>query len=214
MGFLDRKNRVLDVVLTERGRRLFANGELDFAYVSFFDDGIDYDPYDPDGDMTDEERDEHQYTSPMLEPLVVPDRSSAQLSLEPQNQLFGVAQGYPGVPRMLAPSTGSQVELRCTQVPRDQGFHRRDTTFSEVRLEVSEGALHSEGFSVHVYTSGSDGLQELKVRRDLQGRRALDPFIAISIDDERPVDQPTVQTERTKKRTSPPKPPATRSKRR
>jgi hypothetical protein len=200
VGFLDRKSRVLDVILTERGRRLFANGELDFAYVSFFDDGIDYDPYGSSGSMTDEERDTYAYSTPMLECHVIPDRRSAGLPLEPLSQLFAAAQGYNGVPRLLAPPTGSQVDLRCNQSPKDQGYNRYDTTFAEVRLEISDGALQSEGFSIHVYGSGSDGLTELKTRRDLRGRRALDPFIAINVDDERPVDKPTVATERRKKR--------------
>lgn len=187
MGFLDRKSRVVDVVLTERGRRLFANGELDFAYVSFFDDGIDYDPYSS-GSLTDAERDDLIYSSPMFEAAVVPDRRSAELPLEPRNQLFTVSQGYNGVPRMLTPSTGSQVDLRCNQTVTDGEYVRSKTTYAEVRLELSAGALPSEGFSIHVYKSGSEGLQELHPRRDLRGRRALDPFVAITIDDETPLD--------------------------
>lgn len=187
MAFLDRKSRVVDVVLTERGRRLFANGELDFAYVSFFDDGIDYDPYSS-GTLTDDAREDLIYSTPMFEAHVVPDRRSAELPLEPRCQLFGAAQGYNGVPRMLAPLTGSQVDLRCTQVQRGGMYERSQTTFAEVRMELSAGALPSEGFSVHVYTSGSAGLEELHSRRDLRGRRAMDPFIAITVDDETPLD--------------------------
>lgn len=178
----------MDVVLTERGRRLFANGELDFAYVSFFDDGIDYDPYSPE-DLTDSDRDRLIQSSQMFEAPVVPARDSHQLPLEPVCQLFPGSPGYLGVPRMMAPSTGSLVELRCSQV-RTEGFYRRTSTgFAQIDLELSVGAQPGQGFSIHVYSSGSDGMTELKMRRDLNGRRALDPFIAVAVDDEELLDK-------------------------
>lgn len=189
MGFLDRKSRVVDVVLTERGRRLFANGELDFAYVSFFDDGIDYDPYTP-GDLTEQERDDLIHSTPMFEATVVPDHDSNDLPLEPVCQLFACSPGYQGVPRMLAPSTGSLVELRCVQQQVNGLFRRSATGFAQINLELSAGAQPGQGFSIHVRSSGSDGMIELKSRRDLKGRRALDPFIAVSLDDEAPPTEP------------------------
>jgi hypothetical protein len=42
MGFLDQKNRVLDVVLTDYGRELLAQNKLNFQYYAFSDEGIDY----------------------------------------------------------------------------------------------------------------------------------------------------------------------------
>jgi chorismate mutase len=42
MAFLDKKERVLDIVLTQEGRKLLAQNDLDFAYYAFSDDGIDY----------------------------------------------------------------------------------------------------------------------------------------------------------------------------
>lgn len=42
MAFLDKKERILDIVLTEEGRKLLAQNDLDFAYYAFSDDGIDY----------------------------------------------------------------------------------------------------------------------------------------------------------------------------
>ncbi len=43
-GFLDSKERVIDMVLTETGRRLLMKGELRFVYWIPFDDEVDYDP--------------------------------------------------------------------------------------------------------------------------------------------------------------------------
>lgn len=41
-GFLDAKERILDVVLTDRGRELLSQNLLNFEYYVFSDDGIDY----------------------------------------------------------------------------------------------------------------------------------------------------------------------------
>lgn len=186
MGFIDRQSRVLDVVLTERGRRLFANGELEFAYVAFFDDGIDYDPYST-GSLTDLERDELIRSTPMLEPAVVPDRRAAQPILEPTGHLFKASPGYQGVPAVTAPSQGSRFDLRCRQEALEGVFRRFATGFIQIDLGHS-GGVPDEGFSVRVYSSGSAGLREVRGRIDLTGRRALDPFIAVSVDHEEPVD--------------------------
>lgn len=42
MAFLDPKERVLDIVLTDYGRQLLAENSLNFVYYAFSDEGIDY----------------------------------------------------------------------------------------------------------------------------------------------------------------------------
>lgn len=44
-GFLDSKERVVDMVLTDYGRKLYSKGKLRFVYYAFSDDEIDYDPW-------------------------------------------------------------------------------------------------------------------------------------------------------------------------
>lgn len=44
-GFLDPKERIVDVVLTGLGKRLLSRGDLHFTYWIPYDDEIDYDPY-------------------------------------------------------------------------------------------------------------------------------------------------------------------------
>lgn len=44
-GFLDKRDRVVDMVLTDYGKELFSVGRLDFVYYAFSDDEVDYDPY-------------------------------------------------------------------------------------------------------------------------------------------------------------------------
>jgi len=41
-GFLDPKQRVMDVIITELGRQQMMKGEFDVKYVSFSDKGVDY----------------------------------------------------------------------------------------------------------------------------------------------------------------------------
>jgi len=43
-GFLDKKTRVVDMVLTDYGRELYSQGKLKFEYYAFSDDEVDYDP--------------------------------------------------------------------------------------------------------------------------------------------------------------------------
>ena len=181
---------MLDIVLTGRGRELLALGELDLAYYSFFDDGIDYDPWST-GSLTDEERDELIHSTPMFEAPLVPDRRSTVVPLEPTSFAFKAAADYGAVPRLVQPNpTGSSAVLRCDQFSSGSSFIRTATSLATVQLELSAEAAGSEGFSVHFFSSGSNGLAELQVRTDLSGRRVLDPFVAVSIDDESPQDVP------------------------
>lgn len=190
MAFLDRKSRVVDITLTGRGRELFALGELDFAYYAFFDDGIDYDPW-ASGSLTDDERDEIIHESPMLESPLVPDRRTSIIPLEPTSFVFKAMPDYGAVPRMLEPNpTGSSAILRCDQFSSGSSFIRTGTSLAMVPLQLSSEADGQGGFSVHFHVSGTNGLSELRTRTDLRGRRALDPFVAVSIDDEEPPDRP------------------------
>lgn len=44
-GFLDKNNRIVDMVLTGEGKYLLSKGALQFVYWIPFDDEVDYDPY-------------------------------------------------------------------------------------------------------------------------------------------------------------------------
>jgi hypothetical protein len=92
---------------------------------------------------------------------------------------------------MLNPNpTGSLAVLRCDQFSSGSTFIRTGTNLATVQLELSAEAGGAEGFSIHFYASGTHGLNEIRTRTDLGGRRALDPFIAVAIDDEAPQDRP------------------------
>lgn len=42
MGFLNKKDRIIDFVLTDKGRELLAKNNFELSYYSFFDNEIDY----------------------------------------------------------------------------------------------------------------------------------------------------------------------------
>lgn len=42
MSFLDPKERIMDIILTQEGRRLLSQGNLQVKYYRFFDDEVDY----------------------------------------------------------------------------------------------------------------------------------------------------------------------------
>lgn len=188
MGYLDRQSRVVDFVLTERGRELYAIGQLDFEYFSLMDDGMDYDPWST-GSLTDYEREVQIDALPMLEAPFVRDVRAATAPLEPTDHLFTAAGGYGLVPHLSSPPDGSEVTLACDQRVTNGVYHRSATSVATIDLTlVGDVEPVNPGYVVRVFASGSNGLSALDLRRDLAGRRSFDPFIAVSIDGEVPVD--------------------------
>lgn len=183
MGYLDKQSRVIDIVLTERGRKLFSVGKLDFSYFGLFDDGIDYDPPDV---LSDEEVEVQIESTPMMEAPFIPDVWGNVAPLEPVNHLFTAAPGYSSIPHVDLPLTGTRLELRADQRRESDGSYRRTgTSHARIDMTVTGDSLPvNQGFIVRVLSSGSDITKPLEFRHDLQGRRAYDPFIAASVDSE------------------------------
>lgn len=193
MGFLDKRDRVVDFVLTERGRKLYATGELDFTYFALLDDGLDYDPY-ATGTLSDHDREVQVRALPMWEAPLVRDVRGSTAPLEPTSHLFMAAAGYELVPFMLTPADGDDLGLMCDQVALPSGSYRRSgTSVAQITPSLQgEAERTNPGFMVRVFSSGSNGLTEIFPRTDLAGRRAFDPFIAAVIDEEGVPDVPSV----------------------
>lgn len=191
MGYLDKQNRVIDVVLTERGRKLYATGDLDFTYFALFDDGLDYDPYST-GSLSEQERESLIEATPMLEATFVRDIRGTVAPGEPRSHVFTAAGGFSHIPRMSQP-TSSSLNLMADQRKSGGVYGRTGTSHAQIDMKiVGDIEMGNPGFIVRVFASGSNGLQALDLRKDLSGRRAYDPFIAVSVDDEVPIDKPTV----------------------
>jgi hypothetical protein len=182
VGLLDKQSRVIDFVLTERGRRLYAAGELDFTYYAFFDDGIDYDPYSS-GSLSHEQRELDIESTPMFEAPFVREVRGAEAGCEPRSHLFTAAPGYGSIPHISSPTDDQQFDLSCEQFQRGGTFERSNSNAVQIDLRhTGEVESINQGFIIRVFSSGSEGLSELDPRRDLSGRRSYDPFLAIAVD--------------------------------
>lgn len=183
MGFLDKQSRVIDFVLTERGRQLYATGELDFAYFSLFDDGIDYDPTDCD---TQEEIEQQIQALPVLEAPFIKEKRAVRSPGEPISHLFNASPVYSSIPHLDSPSAGDELEIICKQeLGPDGRFLRTSSTVAMIDVRVvgdREGV--NPGFIVRTFTSGTNGVNEVAYRRDLAGRKVVDSFVAVSVDQE------------------------------
>ncbi len=187
MGYLDKQSRVIDFILTERGRKLYSTGQLDFTYFALLDDGVDYDPWST-GSMSPAERELQVEALPMFEAPFVRDTRATRDPLEPVSHLFTAAANYTTVPAISSPLDGAQLTLGGDQQQADGTYTRTGTSLAQIDLSLVGGVEpNNPGFIVRVFASGSNGLVPLGLRRDLQGRRSYDPFIAVAIDGEKPI---------------------------
>jgi len=193
VGYLDKQSRVVDVVLTEKGRKLFAVGRLDFAYFGLFDDCLDYDPVPGTGSYTNEQREAQIEATLVLEAPFVRDVRAATAPLEPIDHIFTAAPGYVQVPAMLSPVDGDEASLMADQRVDGGVYRRTGTSYVQIDPQVAGDVERGNpGFIVRVFSSGSNGLQPLKFRHDLNTRRAADPFVAVAVDSELLHDGPKV----------------------
>lgn len=192
MGFLDRKNRVLDVVLTEEGRRQLALGELEFAFFSLHDDGIDYDPTISESGSLDEQaltarRIELIESTPCLEATIVPNDRKLNRSAggQPSSFLYQAADRYTRLPApSIVPSASLAIE--ASQARDGDLYERTSQTSAVVSLryvgDIDQAA--TKEFTVRVMGSSSDGLEALPKRADLDGRPSFGPFVVVIPDAE------------------------------
>lgn len=196
MGLLDKQSRVIDFVLTERGRRLYAAGKLRFSYFAVFDDGIDYSPYST-GSLNDQERELAIEMSLVEEASTIPEVGYPYYPLEPRSHVFTAEGGYEIVPSIASPTSGSRT-VEFMQEQSRRGLKRFGTSVIDLEVDVDDDdELNDDRFTVSVYMSGSNGYRELEHKRDLSSRRVYDPFLAMSLDDEL-VDEDRAETLRKK----------------
>jgi hypothetical protein len=194
VGYLDKQSRVIDVILTEHGRKLYATGRLDFAYFGLFDDCIDYDPLPGSGSFSDDEREVQIEATHVLEAPFIRDVRGTVAPLEPTAHIFTAAPGYTVIPAMRSPVDDDSVILMADQRREGDTYRRTGTSLAQIDMGVvGEVERGNPGFIVRVLSSGSNGLQSLEFRRDLDARRAVDPFIAVAIDSEGVVDRRLVR---------------------
>lgn len=196
MGFLDKNNRIIDMVLTGYGKELFSKGELRFVYWAAFDDEVDYDPYVAEsGSLTEEALAAKKFQ--LIEDTIVREATtgyrrvnrSGSDTTNVHRPLFDMPQGQVTLPAVTS-SAPSEVTLEVTQQkvvetlqkrdaagtivetmgPYDRGYTRTNPSSFHLEYGYQPGAFPSdaklEGFLVRVFESGSEGLVQIDERRD------------------------------------------------
>lgn len=179
MGFLDPRERILDVVLTEEGRRQYALGELRFVSFAAFDDLVDHDPWTSITGSDEYLRDLLEST-PMLEAPVVPRVSSLEGPLVPSGRLFTAAGGYIRIPQVEV-STGS-LDVQVGQSVKEgtiPTYFRTDPTDAFLSLSlVGDDEPGSQGYSVVLLEEHVSGTwTEVSPLLDIAGRLSYGPFV-------------------------------------
>ncbi len=201
MGFLDKKEQVVDLILTREGRRQLAEGSLRFRHFALFDDEVDYDPYvSNSGSFSDEQLEERRLA--LIEDTLVfeafPGRLITEVSdadhvMGPASPLFDMPQGQTVLPRMsVTPDvTSSLLEVRQAVVssegPRSfpAGVMRQSPSIATFELSMRDyhGDQADHGVLVRLFTSGSDGLREIPPARDYLNEHSFGIHAKMSLDE-------------------------------
>lgn len=199
-GFLDKNTRIVDMVLTMEGKRLLAEGGLQFVYFALFDDEIDYNPFvSQSGSMTGLQL--SGTVADLVENSLIREAGSGYRTgmnmsgsdfTNVMRPLFTVKQGSQYLPRLQeidAPSGSATMEVRQQKVqdiytkvdqngnvvqqqgPFDRGYDRfgsQDLKFDLQLwpLDVALDKQHQQGVLIRVFKTGSEGVVEVKDRRD------------------------------------------------
>lgn len=208
-GFLDKNDRVVDMILTADGRRLLSQGKLNFVYYAFMDDEVDYDPYIATSANLTAEQMSSSWSEQVEASLVKeaiggrtgdPDRVNR---LNGTSRLYTQPQGQGFLSKMvLTPDSFSgsiQLDQRRIQEmrtrkdetghvisvlgPFDRGYERISTQTFPIEYDVRDffGTQRQEGFLLRIMQSGSNGLVELPAKRDFANEIAYTPDLAMDI---------------------------------
>lgn len=200
-GFLDKKTRILDVVLTNYGKGLLTKGDLNFCYWVAFDDEIDYSPFIAEsGSLTSAELSSSILTSientPIREAVAGYPAFNANGSdfTNVRSPLFTRSQGQNFLPRARFPESASrEVNSKQRMVQRvfpgelqgkigsmpakDLFVERFDPTTVELELSYEKDSFPNdfqpEGFHVTFFKSGSSGFSEVSPKRDMDNNLSL-----------------------------------------
>ena len=189
-GFLDKNNRIIDMVLTGEGKHLLSKGALHFIYWIPFDDEVDYDPYiAASASMSSAEISSSrvdQIENTLVREATTGYRRQNKSGSDETNvhrPIFTMAQGQTQLPKMLLNSFNLSASLEVKQQALtkdgvqenqviDTGYRTFDTSNVALSYKLMEGSYphdyKTEGYLIRVYRSGTDGLQEVIHRRDLE----------------------------------------------
>ena len=210
-GFLDSKERVVDLMLTGAGRSLLSKGDLRFVYWTPFDDEVDYDPFITEsGSLSDSELSDLKQTK-TEDPLVreacfgypVNNRASADTT-NVNRPVFTVPPGQKNLPRAILASGSLEISMDqrpqmkllvqrdhngkiVEQIgPHPAGVVRSNSSEEVIPVHYSPDSYPSEypleGFLVTVYQSSSDGYVEVLHNRDTNGNLVYNNDLKVEIE--------------------------------
>ena len=183
-GFLDKNTRVMDVILTQEGKKLLSQGKLHFVYYSFFDDEVDYDPILMDsGSMSMSELTSSKIDAivevPIMESMsgLIDGKNSVCLDMtNVKDVMFTVPQGQKIVPEFALDPTILSASIDVKQrkvvdvyskvtragvviekIEYDRGYERFDESTENIITKIDDFLDRSviDGCEVTVYLSGS-----------------------------------------------------------
>lgn len=203
-GFLDKNDRIIDMVLTGEGKHRLSLGKLSFAYWVPFDDEIDYSPFialsgSMDAQSLSSSISEQIEASPIREVTTGYKRFNRS-GVDPTNvrhPIFTMNHGQKVLPAMdFESSSGSDFHISVKQTklydlyirrdslgnvsqqlgPFDRGYSRYDSSVASIVLKHDgfPPDHRSDGFLVKVLTSGSEGFFETNSNRDLNNEISFD----------------------------------------
>jgi len=196
-GFLDRNTRIVDMVLTNNGKRLLSKGALHFCYWSPFDDEIEYSPIIAESaSLTPVQLSSSIYQSIETTPIreaTTGYRNFNGLGEDTTNvirPLFTMAQGQRILPRTLFPDNSARtIKTKQRKVQRvyiqngkrekflnpiepvDLGMERYASTAVTLDFSYSKDSFPTDfqpdGFHMKILRSGSQGWTEINPKRDM-----------------------------------------------
>lgn len=170
-GFLDKNDRIIDMVLTGYGRSLLARGGLKFVSWVPMDDEVDYSPFvSNSGSLTDIQL--SASINEQIEACPIREATTGYRTLNKRcvdstngdDVVFTIAQGQTHVPRLMTSSIPSSIDVNIDQRkiseiqthkdssgktvetigPIDRGFQRSNSTSTDVSTLFEAGSFPAE----------------------------------------------------------------------
>ena len=143
-GFLDPKDRVIDMVLTDLGKQLLMTGELRFVYWRPFDDEVDYNPpCTPRTDQTLAQRRQELTESPLIREATMGYRGASLAADDTTNLNRPMYSGPSGMgqtmalPQLVVPQlTGGLAQVTVKQKKNSKVYIQKDASGKRVIQQV------------------------------------------------------------------------------
>ncbi len=202
----------MDVILTDYGKKLFSLGKLRFVYYAFSDDEVDYNPYiSSSGSLSIGQLSASKLTK--IEDTLIREAvkgyedgmdRAARDRTNINRKLYTIPQGQLSLPEVTMNPTVSSgtLEIKQRKVqevyikktstgavteklgPYDRGFEKSQKSSFDVNFTYEGFPLVSEGFLIKVFHSGSNGINEVTAKRDLENDVSYMNDMKLFVDDD------------------------------